>query len=319
MDEQFARDVMHGLSAVPKYLSSKYFYDKKGDALFQKIMGLDEYYLTRCEYEIFQSEKRDLLGQFSKNGKPFDLIEFGAGDGKKTKILLDHFLKAGVDFTYLPIDISQNALNILAGDLNHSLPNLTYKTLQGEYFRVLSQLEQQTGRTKVVLFLGSNIGNFLKPVAVDFLSQLAKTLIIGDLLLLGVDLMKDPRVMASAYNDHQGVTKAFNLNLLTRINRELAGDFDLDGFIHFPFYDPVNGAARSLLISNCQQTVSIKRLNATFHFEAWEPIYMELSQKYHIEDLKQLAEQSGFNVIKHYYDSKKYFTDGLWQVSNNDD
>ena len=319
MDEQFARDVLKGLSTSPKYLSSKYFYDKNGDALFQEIMALEEYYLTRCEFEIFQNEKSDLLSQFSDNGKPFDLIEFGAGDGKKTKVLLNHFLNQGIDFTYQPIDISQNALNLLADDLRQSLPNLNLETLRGEYFSVLSQLDQQPGRTKAILFLGSNIGNFLKPVAVEFLSQLASTLVPGDLLLLGVDLVKEPNVVASAYNDSQGVTKAFNLNLLTRINRELGGNFDLNGFTHFPFYDPSNGSARSLLISNCHQTVSIKDLNTTFHFEAWEPIYMELSQKYRIEDLKQLAEQSGFNIIKHYYDSKNYFTDGLWQVSNSDD
>lgn len=319
MDEQFARDVMHGLSAQPKYLPSKYFYDKKGDALFQDIMALDEYYLTRCEFEIFQKEKNELLIQFSNSGKSFDLIEFGAGDGQKTKVLLDHFLKEGADFTYLPIDISQNALNLLAEDLRQSLPNLMLETLRGQYFAVLSQLEQQTGRTKVILFLGSNIGNFLKPVAVDFLSQLAHTLAPGDLLLLGVDLIKDPKVVAKAYNDQLGVTKSFNLNLLTRINRELGGDFDLNEFIHSPFYDPVTGAARSFLISNSHQTVSIERINATFHFEAWEPIYMELSQKYRIEELEQLAHQSGFSIIKQYYDSKKYFTDGLWQVSNKAD
>lgn len=319
MDEQFARDVMHGLSAKPKYLPSKYFYDKKGDALFKEIMSLDEYYLTRSEFEIFQNERSDLLSQFLNRGKSFDLIEFGAGDGHKTKILLDHFLKEGADFTYLPIDISQNALNLLSEDLSQSLPNLKFETLRGEYFRVLSHLEQQPDRVKVILFLGSNIGNFLKPVAVDFLSQLAHTLVHGDLLLLGVDLIKDPKVVANAYNDSQGVTKAFNLNLLTRINRELGGDFDLNGFNHFPYYNPVTGAARSFLISNCHQTVSIKCLNATFHFEAWEPMYMELSQKYGMEELKQLADKSGFSVIKHYYDSKKYFTDGLWQVSNDDD
>jgi dimethylhistidine N-methyltransferase len=319
MDEQFARDVMHGLSAKPKYLPSKYFYDKKGDALFKEIMSLEEYYLTRSEFEIFQNEKSDLLSQFLNRGKSFDLIEFGAGDGHKTKILLDHFLKEGADFTYLPIDISQNALNLLSEDLSQSLPNLKFETLRGEYFKVLSHLEQQSGRIKVILFLGSNIGNFLKPVAVDFLTQLARILGDDDLLLLGVDLIKDPKLVASAYNDQQGVTKAFNLNLLTRINRELGGDFNLNGFIHFPFYDPVTGAARSFLISNCLQTVSIKPLNATFHFEAWELMYMELSQKYGMEELKQLADQAGFSVIKHYYDSKKYFTDGLWQVSNDDD
>ena len=131
MNEQFIRDVMKGLSSNPKYLPSKYFYDQKGDLLFQEIMNLEEYYLTRCEFEIFQIEKDQLLSQFTKSGKPFDLIEFGAGDGKKTKILLEHFLAKGADFTYLPIDISQNALTLLAEDLKKLFPELNLKTLQG--------------------------------------------------------------------------------------------------------------------------------------------------------------------------------------------
>ena len=147
MDEQFARDVMHGLSTTPKYLYSKYFYDKHGDSLFQQIMELDEYYLTDCEYEIFQSEKDDLLHQFASNGDPFDLIEFGAGDGKKTKVLLKHFLQTGANFTYKPIDISKNALNLLEQDLTKNMPNLSIETLEGEYFNVLSHIESIPGKS----------------------------------------------------------------------------------------------------------------------------------------------------------------------------
>ena len=130
MDQQFARDVMHGLSATPKYLSSKYFYDKQGDALFQEIMELDEYYLTNCEYEIFQEHKDDLLNQITSNGKPFDLIEFGAGDGLKTKILLEYFIAQGADFSYKPVDISSNALELLSADLVKSIPKLDIETIQ---------------------------------------------------------------------------------------------------------------------------------------------------------------------------------------------
>lgn len=314
MEDQFARDVMHGLSTTPKYLYSKYFYDKQGDSLFQQIMELDEYYLTRCEYEILQNHKEDLLNKFS-DGKAFDLIEFGAGDGKKTKVLLEHFLKSGADFIYEPIDISGNALKLLAEDLKKNMPELNVETLKGEYFNVLSHVESQPSRNKVVLFLGSNIGNFLKPVAEDFLTRLASSLTKGDMLLLGVDLVKDPGVIENAYNDSQGITRAFNLNLLTRINRELGGNFDLKEFEHFPLYNPVSGTARSFLISKNNQSVSIERLNASFHFQSWEPIHTEYSHKYRIEELAELAESSGFKVLKQYFDSRNYFTDGLWQVT----
>ena len=319
MDEQFNRDVMKGLSAYPKYLPSKYFYNQKGDLLFQEIMDLEEYYLTRCEFEIFQNEKDQLLSQFSRSGKPFDLIEFGAGDGKKTKILLEHFLAKGADFTYLPIDISQNALSLLQDDLKQSFPELNIKTLQGEYFEVLSHLKYKPGRTKVVLFLGSNIGNFLKDLAANFLSELAHSLHPDDILLLGVDLIKDPEIVAKAYNDKQGVTKAFNMNLLERINHELGGDFDLAGFNHFPFYDPVVGTSRSFLISNRKQTVSIKHMNASFHFDSWEAMYMEHSQKYRLEELTQLADHTGFRITKNYLDQKHYFVSSLWHVLNDMD
>jgi len=314
MDEQFSRDVLHGLSAQPKYLHSKYFYDKHGDSLFQQIMELEEYYLTRCEYEILQNHKEDLLGKIRKNGQPFDLIEFGAGDGKKTRVLLEYFLTSGVDFTYKPIDISENALNLLADNLRESMPELKLQPIVGEYFQALEGVYPEPGMSKVVLFLGSNIGNFLKPVAEEFLTQLASSLVKGDMLLLGVDLVKDPKVVASAYNDHKGVTRAFNLNLLTRINRELGGNFDLEKFEHFPVYNPVSGTARSFLISKVKQTVTIEKLNAIFHFSAWETIHTEYSHKYRLDELTSLAEASGFEIINYYADSRNYFVDGLWQV-----
>jgi len=315
MDDQFSRDVMHGLSATPKYLQSKYFYDEQGDSLFQQIMELEEYYLTLCEYEILQNQKGGLFSKIRKNGQPFDLIEFGAGDGKKTKVLLEHFLTCGADFTYRPIDISSNALDLLANDLRTSMPGLNIKTLTGEYFSALAQIETEPGRSKVILFLGSNIGNFPRPVAEDFLTRLSKNLVMGDMLLLGVDLVKDPRVVARAYNDSKGITRAFNLNLLTRINRELGGSFDLDKFDHFPIYNPVSGTARSFLISKLNQTVFIERLNASFHFAAWETVHTEYSHKYQVDELTRLAEDSGFEIIKYYFDSKNYFVDGLWQVT----
>jgi len=315
MNEQFARDVLKGLSARHKYLSSKYFYDEQGDALFQRIMDLPEYYLTRSEYQIFETHRQEMLNAFEGTGGSFDLIEFGAGDGLKTKVLLQHFLEAKTDFTYMPIDISQNALDILQKDLNANMPELDVQPLQGEYFQALSQLPAENGRKKVVLFLGSNIGNFLHDIAVDFLSKLSQILNTGDHLLMGVDLKKDPQAVSAAYNDAQGVTRAFNLNLLERINREFTADFNLDKFMHYPTYNPMNGEARSFLVSVEPQTVNLGKLNASFHFDAWETISMELSQKYDLHMLQDLALNSGFKMVNHFYDSRKFFTDTLFEVT----
>ena len=305
---------MKGLSDTPKYLSSKYFYNQKGDKLFQNIMELDEYYLTRLEYEILEKQKIQLLTLFGNGATHFNLIEFGAGDGFKTKVLLKHFLEKKADFKYLPIDISGNALKLLKADLEKNLPMLETEMLQGEYFQSLAAFSKTDATRKVVLLLGSNIGNFLKPVAIKFLSHIGDILSTGDRLLLGADLKKDPDIILAAYNDKNGVTKTFNLNLLKRINHELGGDFQLDQFHHYPVYDPMTGEVRSYLISMMDQTVNIRQLNASFHFIQWEAIYMELSQKYEIKDLEELAEASGFRVIEHFYDSNKYFVDTLWEV-----
>lgn len=314
MDQQFAREVMKGLSDTPKYLSSKYFYDEKGDYLFQKIMELDEYYLTGAEYEIIERQKGDLLQLFANGASRFSLIEFGAGDGLKTKVLLKHFLSQGADFKYVPIDISENVLDLLLTDLEKNLPGLEMEGLQGEYFQALVALGKTDTARKVVLFLGSNIGNFLKPVAIKFLTRVAENLSKGDRLMIGADLKKDPEKILAAYNDSKGITRAFNLNLLERINRELDGDFMLDQFHHYPVYDPMTGEARSYLVSTVDQTVNISRINASFHFKAWEPIYMELSQKYDLDTLEELARESGFRILHNFYDSNKYFVDSVWEV-----
>ncbi|MGI9544403.1 MAG: L-histidine N(alpha)-methyltransferase [Cyclobacteriaceae bacterium] len=314
MDQQFAREVMKGLSDKPKYLSSKYFYDEKGDELFQQIMELDEYYLTKSEYEILDQQKEELLKLFANGASRFSLIEFGAGDGLKTKVLLKFFLDQGTDFKYIPIDISKNAIELLQTDLKKNFAELEIEGLQGEYFESLAAMRKTDSTRKVVLFLGSNIGNFLKPVAIQFLKQIAENLSRGDRLLLGVDLKKDPDKILAAYNDVKGVTKAFNHNLLERINRELGGDFKPDQFRHYPVYDPRTGEARSYLVSTVDQTVNIRQINASFHFKAWESISMELSQKYDQGTLEELARESGFKILRNFYDSKRYFVDSLWEV-----
>src|SRR5436190_2747235 len=227
---QFAEDVLRGLSSTPKALSSKYFYDDEGSRLFQEIMKLPEYYLTGCESEIFSQQGEAIYAAFANGDNAFDLIELGAGDGTKTALLVEGFLKHNADISYSPIDISQEALDALTKKFTAEFPTLKMETLNGDYFKILKSLKNGGGRRKVLLFLGSNIGNFSREQSVDFFRQLRGVMNDNDLLLIGFDLQKDPHVIAAAYDDHQGVTARFNLKLLTRINRELGGDLDVEKF-----------------------------------------------------------------------------------------
>ena len=313
MNNQFAQDVLAGLKASPKRLPSKYFYNKKGDELFQAIMKLPEYYLTRAEYEALETNRSALLNKFSQaNTMPFNLIEFGAGDGFKTKVLLKYFQQQQADFQYLPIDISQNVLDQLSGDLSRNLPQLKVKPICNDYFKALADLRQESnGRRNVVLFLGSNIGNFPEEGAIKFLTQLGNELKPQDLLLIGFDLKKNPEQILAAYNDSAGVTRAFNMNLLLRMNEELGANFIPDQFQHYPTYDPFTGQARSYLISRKQQQVEL--LDQRIAFSQWEPIHMEISRKYDPQEISRYAQEAGFRVSQHFYDCKYYFTDSLWE------
>ncbi|MEM6321205.1 MAG: L-histidine N(alpha)-methyltransferase [Bacteroidota bacterium] len=309
---QFAKDIDEGLSCTPKKLSSKYFYDAKGDELFQQIMSMEEYYPTNCEYEILSTYRKDLLQDFA--GQRFDLIELGAGDGTKTKLLLRHFLQEKADFRYVPIDISGNILAELKTALHEEMPALEVSPVQGDYFKSLKQIPHVPGVRKVVLFMGGNIGNLDMDEANVFLRVLASHLHKGDLLMTGFDLKKDPQVILDAYNDAKGITAAFNLNLLYRINRELGANFEIDQFQHWPTYNPLTGATKSYLVSSKEQEVHIEALNKTYHFEAHEAIDMELSQKYSLKDIETLAEKSGFQLRANYTDERKYFVDSLWEL-----
>jgi dimethylhistidine N-methyltransferase len=309
----FAEDVLRGLSATPKTLSSKYFYDDEGSRLFQEIMKLPEYYLTGCEHEIFSMQADEIFASFANGDKAFDLVELGAGDGTKTAILVDHFLKHRADISYSPIDISQEALDALSAKFSAEFPALKIEPRNGDYLRILGSLRNGNGRRKVLLFLGSNIGNFNREQALEFFRNLRGVMNANDLLFVGFDLQKDPRVIVNAYDDDKGVTAAFNLNLLARINRELGADFDLEKFSHYAVYRPVECAARSFLISREKQSVQIRALNRTFDLEQWEAIFMEISQKYNLKMIDGLARDSGFEIKQNFFDSRKYYCDSLWR------
>jgi dimethylhistidine N-methyltransferase len=306
-----AEDVAAGLSSEVKYLLSKYFYDAEGDRLFQQIMKMPEYYLTDCEYEIFSTRGADILRAFSKESKPFDLLEFGSGDGTKTRILLRRLLENGADFRYVPIDISGDVLDHLKSDLSKEFPQLTVRPENADYFSALDNLQVESDRPKLVLFIGSSIGNFREEVIHRFMAELYKKLNSGDEVLLGYDLMKNPHTILDAYNDRTGITKAFNLNILRRINRELKADFNIEAFEHYPYYDPETGLAKSYLVSLKQQTVKIDSLDQVFKFETGEVIHTEISRKFKVEDVEAYFEKAGFQVVEHFYDCKHYFVDTL--------
>lgn len=291
----FAADVFHGLTSYPKKLSSKYFYDEKGDKLFQEIMQLPEYYLTGKEYGILNSNKDQIAKRFNSS-EGFDLIELGAGDGKKTKLLLKHFLEQDLDFRYLPVDISQNVLSQLTASLQEEFPGLSVQPQQGMYKDVLHRLEEYNSRKKVILFLGSNIGNLRQQEAIDFLKKISAAMNAEDLLFIGMDQKKDPQRILEAYNDSRGVTKAFNMNLLERMNRELNANFDPGKFAHWPTYDPETGLVQSFLVSKETQTVAIDALDLEVHFQKWESIHTEISQKYDDTSVGWLAAEAGLEL-----------------------
>lgn len=307
---QFYQDVINGLRTAPKRLNSKYFYDANGDKLFQELMNCEEYYPTNCELEIFTDQTAGICNAMIADGDTFDLIELGAGDAMKSTFLLKYLLEHDAKFSYLPIDISANVISYLNITLPVTLPGLQVTGLNGEYFDMLKKAAAISKRRKVVLFLGSNIGNMPVADAEKFCQELRKHLSPGDMVLIGVDLKKNPKTILAAYNDKEGITKRFNLNLLERINRELMGDFDLSKFEHYPTYDPETGACKSYLVSTAGQQVKIGKEH--IHFQKDEYIYMEISQKYTVMQTNQLAEYAGFKPIQLFFDSKKWFVDAVW-------
>lgn len=305
---QFEKDVYKGLTDYPKHLSSKYIYDKRGDKLFQRIMELPEYYLTRCEFEILSTHQQDIAKLFCQGSSPFQLIELGAGDGKKTRLILEGLLQREAAFHYMPIDISDNALDQLTEALRSEMPALSLRPKQGTYFKVLEDLQEGKNR-KVILFLGSNIGNLPHDEAVEFLEQLGKNMRSGDLLFVGFDQKKHPQAIKEAYNDPTGVTEAFNKNLLVRINEELGADFNPDLFMHWEAYNPETGTASSFLVATEQQKVSIERLQLEVEFHQWETIHTEISQKYDDATVNWLAGKAGLEVDREFSDREGLFKD----------
>ena len=309
-DPALAKHVTEGLGRPQKTLSSMYFYDDEGSRLFQQIMALPEYYPTRTEFGLLDTHRAAIVAALrpAAAAEPFFLLELGAGDGLKTKILLRELLASGAEFTYVPVDISAAALEGLAASLRQELPALRVEPLVADYTQALTIMAARPGR-KAVLFLGSNIGNFLPADRQTFLRSLSLPLTADDRLLVGFDLQKDPRLIRAAYDDRQGVTAAFNLNLLHRLNRELGADFDLGQWQHYTDYDPLSGAVRSFLVSTTAQTVQLGAIGQQFSFAAWETIHTENSYKFTRPLIETLAAEAGLAVQEFFTDEQDYFAD----------
>jgi dimethylhistidine N-methyltransferase len=302
-------DVLKGLQSSPKYLDSKYFYDKKGDELFQKIMHSEEYYLTNAEMDIFSNQSVQIADNVLNNTKEIDVIEFGPGDAVKSIHLLKELSGRNTIGRYFPIDISKNIINVLNKNLPKQIPQLTVEGFAGEYLDMLSEINKISSKRKLVLFLGANIGNFKFNEMPHFCKSLRSLLSPEDMVLIGFDLKKNPEKILAAYHDKSGYTKEFNLNLLRRINKELNGNFQINNFLHYPTYDPGTGACKSYLISIKDQSVKIEK--TVINFEKNEPVFMEISQKYSVKEIDEILAQCGFKVETHFFDSNRYFTDVL--------
>lgn len=302
MNSVFKQDVIAGLNKPLKHISSKYFYDEIGDKLFQQIMSSEDYYLPNCELEILQNQSSDIATAISY--QEFDVIELGAGDGSKTVYFLEKLIQEGKKIVYYPLDISASVLELNRDHINNKLPNLSIQPIAGDYFETLDRF--QDDRPKVLLFMGANIGNYKNERAIEFLAMIKKQMNNGDSLLVGFDLRKNPNTILKAYNDSEGHTRAFNLNLLRRINRELDANFDLNQFDHYPYYDPIAGISYSFLVSLCDQMVKVGE--DEIRFKKYELLHTEVSQKYSRAEIDGMQKQLSFSHVKHYLDSKEYFS-----------
>ncbi len=308
-ENTFEKDILHGLRSTPKKLHSKYFYDDKGSAIFQEIMHMPEYYLPGCETEILRLRARDIIRELPQI--TYDVVELGAGDGSKTALFLDAMLREKKKVTYIPLDISPEILSVNKKIMCEKLPGLCVKPIAGDYFETLKNIASREN-PKIILFLGSNIGNFEGEKALEFIQFVKKFMAKGDHFLLGVDLKKHPRTILAAYDDAAGITKKFNINLLDRINRELDGTFNTADFDHYASYDPISGATKSYLISKTAQTVEVAGQSIAFF--PFEPVQTEVSQKYSLGDLDQIRLKAGFKTDHHFTDSKGYFSISLFEV-----
>lgn len=312
---RFRRDVLRGLARRPKAVPSVHFYDARGSELFRRIMGLPEYYVTRVELEILERYSQQMVAPLLRSDLGLDVVDLGAGDATKTRTLLQHARAAADRVRFLPIDVSAHALQAALAACHEQLPWLTAQGVVAQYAEGLAWITRRDpGRRRLVLMLGSNVGNMNRGQTRQFFRALRKALLPGDHVLVGFDMLKDIEVLQRAYDDSSGVTAAFNANLLRRINRELDGSFDLDAFRHYATFSPARRAMESYLLSTRRQTVQVA--GRAYAFELLEPVRTEVSCKYRKAEISAFAQRAGFSEVAHFTDARAFFVDALWKVED---
>jgi dimethylhistidine N-methyltransferase len=306
--QQFLTDVAHGLALTPKRIPPKYFYDAMGSDLFEQITETPEYYPTRTEAELLERHGETIV---EDAGLPETVVELGSGSARKTSLLLRRLLRDGRSVEYVPIDISAAAIAELSGRLLEQYPQLRINAQVGDYRAGIGALAQRQDGRKLFLFLGSSMGNYDFPEARALLTQVRAAMGPDDRFLLGLDQIKDTAVLNAAYNDGLGVTAAFNLNLLTRINRELGGQFDLSRFRHVAFYNAAECRIEMHLESRIDQTVRIEALGRGVVFRTGERLHTENSYKYNLAKLTELTAGLGLRVDRHWSDGRGWFSESL--------
>ena len=304
--DTFAGDVGEGLRVTPKTLPCRHFYDQRGSELFEAICQLPEYYLTRAETEILTAHAGDIAALFDK---PVSLIELGSGSAVKTQLIIEALLARQPDLLFAPVDISQSALEESALELLQTYKDLEVIGVAAPYEVGLAHLQREISGARLALWLGSSVGNFQPDEAIPFLREIACALSgEADRLLIGMDLHKDRQVLERAYDDAQGITAAFNLNLLHRINRELGGNFDMARFAHRALYDEDLGRVEMHLLSLAEQTVCIDELELEVTFAAGETIHTENSHKYRLGNIAALLRSAGFELEHQFTDPQQRFS-----------
>ena len=308
---EFAADIRRGLSASPKQLFPKYLYDELGSRLFEAICEVDEYYLTRAENEILTNHAGEIVAAIPECRT---LIELGSGSAEKTRNVLEALMNLRGEVLFVPVDISASALKESSHALLDAYPQLRIEAYAADYFQALEALQLSSTLPVLLLFLGSNIGNFEPAEALEFMRAIRRVLRSGDALLLGADLRKDRATLEAAYDDSLGVTRSFIVNELERINRELGANFDLWAFGLRSFYNESIGRVEIYLESLRPQTVEIRQLDLGLEFKAGERIHVENAYKFDVDGLRTLGNESGFALEKTWLDQRQRFSSNLFRA-----
>jgi dimethylhistidine N-methyltransferase len=307
--DTFAQDVAAGLAAHPKSLPAKYFYDAAGSRLYERICALPEYYLYRAEQEIlatYAAQIQAAIGHLA-------LVEFGPGNASKTRYLLAEYERTGRPFLYCPVDIDETMLQTTATALLQTYTHITIRALHADFAGNPGVIQTLPVGKKAMAFFGSSLGNFTPEESVEFLQRIAAIMGPEEVFLLGIDLKKSPTMLLPAYDDAQGVTAAFNLNVLRRINRELSGDFDLDSFAHVARYNAAHGRIEMHLRSRTAQRVTLAKIDQTVQFAAGETIHTENSYKYTVPEIRDMGSQARLALQQTWFDRQQRFLLALFR------